>query len=157
MSFSLDRREWDIKTATGSDSPISLRALENYTERRIVNKTFRRTQGGQLNAFSHVGSYQEFSVPVDYVTSADATIVNSWWTSQTNLHLSINRNYPSGHQFPVRITNELNPLSENFESKFSILRGIVFLTTYDNSTPTIMNPFLLDNSSWGILDTNILG
>lgn len=152
-----ERHNWDLKTLVGSESPVSLHPTWDYLERNNKNKSFVRTQGGQLNAFTKVGNYNEYSLPVDYVTSASATLINSWWSSDSELELTVSRGI-GGQQFGinVKITNDLNPLNMYVENKYTAFKGLVFLTTYDNSGATF-SPLILDDPIFGTLDFNRLG
>lgn len=151
-----DRYTFWIKTATGSDTPLRLYPNWGYSERTVKTRQFKNSQGGQLNTYTLVGSYEEYSLPLNIVNGSDSTVINSWWETQTQLHFTINtsvtgqlewftlddaflglldKDYNPLIDFTVqenkvvRISNINKPFSVNRENRFTDFDGLVFLVT----------------------------
>lgn len=151
-----DRYTFWIKTAIGSDTPIRLYPNWEYSERTVKTRQFKRSQGGQLNTYTLVGSHEEYSLPLSIVNSSESTVINSWWETQTQLHFTINdsvtpydgyfilddsfwglldKEYNPLIDFViqsnkvVRISNVNKPFTVNRENKFTDFDGLVFLVT----------------------------
>lgn len=67
-----------------SADAIVLRPEFDYKESKTQIKNSKRTISGKN--FNYIfNNYQTFEVPVDYVHSDNAAIINSWWLSDTKL------------------------------------------------------------------------
>lgn len=148
-----DKYTWWVKTAVGSDTPIQLRPTWGYSEVDMQTKRFNTTQGGQLNIYSHVSSYQNYTLPLDFVNSEQSSIINSWWSTNTKLHFTVNDSF-TGNFFTVedsylglldksynplidyvvqtnltvRIQNINQPLNKYRGGRISDFQGNLFLT-----------------------------
>lgn len=155
--MTVNRKTFGLKTATSSDATISLYPTWGYTERQNKNKSFKRTQGQQLNAFSTVGGYTEYSLPLDYIGSSDAHTINIWWANQTQLSFLFNKNISGeASTVVVKVENQIKPFNQNVPGKFSSFMGTLILATVDNSTPVYPQFFTLDDPVLGVLGANIL-
>ena len=149
----MNRGTFRIKATTAPGSQfIELHPDFGYTETNEKARTFQRSIGGQLNVFSHVGSSQRFSLPLEFVTSSDVSLINSWWITQTLVNFEI---LPRGDFFilddailglldqtnnpladdtlsfvnTMRITNINRPFPSHVPQNFGTRRGILFLIT----------------------------
>ena len=152
-----NRYTYWVKTATGSDTPVQLYPNWGYKERGNVNKIFSRTQGGQLNAYSLVSSWQEFTLPLQ-VNSAIASNITSWWKTDTLVHFTLNSSvgaaefpgfftlddavfglldqsynplidFAETKDIPCRIASKTEPFPMNMKGQFNKFQGILTLTT----------------------------
>jgi len=149
----MNRGKFRIKATTANDSEfISLHPDWGYSEQNLKKRTLNRSIGGQLNAYTQVGSSQGFSLPLDFVTSSDVSLINSWWITQTLINFEI---FPKGDFFilddvrlglldqtfnpladnnlsfvnTMRISNINRPFPQHVHSNLGTRQGIIFLVT----------------------------
>ena len=130
----------------GSETPIQLYPTFSYKEEAIRNSSFDRTQAGQLNAYSIVGSSEQYMFPLDMINSEQANIITSWWLSNAKVDISFNNSEsfildnncygvlgesynPLGEKITSRIVNKIEPFQKvkgrytDFEGVLTILTG----------------------------------
>lgn len=151
-----DRNTFSIKTEAGSESTISLHPLWQYSERVIKDKNFYRTQAGRLNSFRKNGTYYEFNLPIDYVSSSDAHTINQWWEDQTDLNFILNENESDQQTITVRLTNLIKPFNTNVRGRPNQFKGNMILRS-STDVGLATQPFTLDDPVFGQLDDDTLG
>lgn len=53
--------------------------------------------------------YSKFEIPLNWVSSSDRTLMNSWWETNTNLEFYDDVEGAPSSFFDVRITNDIDP------------------------------------------------
>lgn len=75
-----------FQLGTTSSDAITLRPEFDYQERKLQIKNSLRTVSRR--GFNYIFSdYKRFDMSVDYVSGNNASIINSWWESDTKLLL----------------------------------------------------------------------
>lgn len=151
-----DRNTFSIKTAAGSESSIELHPGWSYSERVIKDKNFYRTQAGGLGSFRKNGTYYEFNLPIDYISSGGAHTINQWWNDQTDLNFIINEGEAEQQTVTVRVYNLTKPLDFNIRGLSNVFRGSLILRS-STDVGLIKQPFTLDDPIFGVLDDDTLG
>jgi len=120
------RTSFSLKTIASSETAISLHPDWGYLERNNTIKRFERTQGGQLNAYSLVSSWQAYSLPITFISSEYSSDITSWWKTDTLVNLNV-----GDGEVKCRISNKREPFPRNVRGRFSDFSGILNLTTVD--------------------------
>lgn len=118
-----------LKVLTSSDNPLQFYPSWDYHEKLIVHREFSRGQEGQLNIFQKVGTSNEYLLPSNFVSSADANVINGWWQSQSNLDLTVNSGDSTQLNYTVKIINRLIPFGTHVNGNFVNFYGAVILKT----------------------------
>lgn len=126
----MKRLNFYVKSLTSSDSPIEIHPTWGYSERNIIHKDFKYGQEAQLNSFRKVGSYQEHVLPIDFISSADANVINGWWANQTNVDFTYNKDESDETSVSVRIINSMIPFGFHVRGSFVSYYGSLILKTY---------------------------
>ena len=91
-------------------------------------RTDHRTKGGKLFVYKW-GSYQNFNLNLNWVTASDASLVNSWWDTNTKLLFFITSDTGT-EVHSVMIINDDTPFSQYNKPYNNYFGGKVELTTY---------------------------
>lgn len=86
-----------------------------------------RTKGGKLYRYKW-GGYNQFKFGLNYVSSSDAAIVNSWWDSNTEL-LFIDEDDATTLS-SVYLMNTTKPLTVRPKPYLEYSKGTINLSTY---------------------------
>lgn len=73
------------------------------------------------------GSFRRWALPVSYVNSSFAAVVNSWWLSNTQL---LFKSESSTAVYSVQITNDDKPLGKYVQPYDTLFAGSIELETY---------------------------
>jgi hypothetical protein len=118
-----------LKVLTSSDAPLQFYPTWDYYGKSVIHREFSRGQEGQLNTFMRAGSYNEFFLPSNFVSSADANTINGWWQNQSDLDLTVNSGDASQLNYTVKIINKMTPFGKNVEGSFVNYYGSIILKT----------------------------
>ena len=111
-----------------SGTAIQLYPEYDYAKKVIKNESNLRTKTGRQYIYQW-GTYTEFKFSVEWVTAANAAIVNSWYQSNTELRLFITSSTATEVN-SVRIQGKESPLAEYMKPYDNYYKGKLELTTY---------------------------
>jgi hypothetical protein len=144
------------------DSADSIRLYPSYNGFKYNEdnlQTARRTLKTERNSFRFAGSDRyEYTLPVEWVSSADVTQVESWWKAGTELTLSYGQTGVDSFftQTYVRITNNQKPFSARSSTSsegFISYNGTLQLKSSRTASQTTSGGwFILDDPVYGLLD-----
>ena len=142
-------------STVGSTGTFQIYPEWNFSEEIIVNRTQNRTIAGALNTYQLEGDFFRHSLPLTFVTSSDKSYLSYLWTEQTDIVFTINLS-SNPESLVCRITNTIEPFSQRERFQFDRFRGNIVLNSIRASSDPISGkfPFILDNSSLGLLDQN---
>lgn len=107
MSFILESlpTQWD--NSSYDVLSITLLPRRDFREMETINKAEHSTIGGRYVDFKYSEFYR-FNVPLQYVQSSDALLMNEWWQNRYDITFSYSLAFDvSTHT--VRITNGVQP------------------------------------------------
>lgn len=87
-----------------------------------------RSKSGRLRLYKW-GDYERFSLPLSFVPTSEAAIINSWWDTNTELLLFINSDSTIAVH-SVMILNKESPINEYQAPYQTYMKGIVKLEGY---------------------------
>jgi hypothetical protein len=90
---------------------IDLSVGYDYKSIRTLDRILARNLGGSLRIYTGPGSHRKFHLPASWVSSKDASSVNSWWQTGADLKLIENDDYPNSF-YSVRIVGNEQPLNQ---------------------------------------------
>lgn len=149
-----------------SGSSIRLYPSFDYSESIIRTGGVSRTIGGQLNAFRVAGGYFRVTLPLDFVSSSDASRLTDFWKTGSAFKFSEQAGAFVG-DMRARIVNTSKPFPTKPDANFDRYNGVLHLISVDdlyNPASSILEKgvfveqtLILDDSTFGILDENTLG
>jgi len=144
-----------ITADVGSVSPFEIYPTFDFSEEIIINRKINRTIAGQHNNYQLNGDYFRYTIPLEFVNSETRANIVDWWRNQNELLLTINLS-SSPESLLCRISNNVNPMPYRSRLQFDKYSGVLFLNSIRAATVTQGKkfPFILDNSSLGLLDQN---
>ena len=145
--------DFTLDSEQGS-AAITLHPEWSFQQRQTVIRNQHRSQGGALQTYDW-SNYLAFTVPLQFVSSADATQINSWW--QVNDSVFFTMNTEQGNTTALcKIVNTQLPLNQFHQPDQTLWRGTLFLEAIDNRG-YILQPFTLDDDVLGLLDQDYNG
>ena len=95
-----------------------------------VDKKDMRTKGGKLFTYvTATGNFTRFSLPTTYVSSSDVSIINSWFSTDTDLRFIESDDFPNSY-YTVRITGKVQPFTSFNKPYFrQFYKGSVVIET----------------------------
>lgn len=106
---------------------IDLIPSYGYEFTGVLDKIDVRTHGGLYS--KKINSYTSFVIPEDWVTVNQRSVVNSWWSTGTNLKFIENHTYASSF-YLVRIVGDEEPYQQYRYPNYDTLRtGELLLET----------------------------
>lgn len=137
---------------SGAQAPLVLHPTWAFKESRLISKAEDATVGGRFNTYTAGGNGYEWTVPLEFVNSADRAQINTWWSAQQELIFTVN----SYSDFPssciVRIANILEPLGQVIQPRGDLFRGGLILRQTRNLGLIKATGFILDDPVLGKLD-----
>lgn len=111
-----------INSSTG----LTIEPTHDYKEvDDKIEQVVRARSGKRYNYLW--SSFKKWSLPVVFVDSSFASIVNSYWSSNTNL---LFKNESSTSVFSVVITNNVKPIGELIKPYDNLYKGVIEVETY---------------------------
>lgn len=104
---------------------VKLQPEFDYDESFIKDETRHRSLTGAEFAYTW-GFYKKWKFSVEFVDSAGASQVNSWWQFNHDLKFRFLGNPPED----VRIVNRAQPFTKRMRGPFDLRRGVIELETY---------------------------
>ena len=150
--------KWLIDSITDSgNNPIELHPRQGFLENEPGRRTPHRMLGGNQQ-ITYWPTRKSWSVPLTWVTSADALRINTWWEDGDELRWTLNDS-ASPSTYPVFIVNQEKPLGQYHQVNRDFFQGVLMLEEKDDSAATPRGTFILDDDVYGLLDTdgNVLG
>ena len=89
-----------------------------YDFSETLDKQDIRTRGGSL--FSYItpaGSFHRFKIPMRFVNSSDVSLINSWFTTATDLRFIEDNTFTTSY-YTVRITGRVSPFTKFVQPYF---------------------------------------
>ncbi len=135
-------------------NPVTLAPEYGYQEREAQERADHRTLAGVRHEYLwHTRA--AFSVPLRYVTSADASRLNGWWRGRDTVAFT-----PAGSEFPTtwycKIGNGEVPFGRLIAPYRDLYEGALLLEATDAGGPH-PQPFVLDDAVMGLLDQTYNG
>lgn len=109
-----------------SSTGVSLDPTYEFERRDTKVEDQHRTRSGARYVYKW-GQYAKFKVPVEFVSSADASQVNSWWGANTKL---LFKNESDSTVFSVQIVNKNLPMGEYQQPYDDLFNGVIELEGY---------------------------
>ena len=91
-------------------------------------ETQHRTKGGKLYRYRW-SAYERFKFELSFVTSADASVINSWWENNAAL-LFLDEDLGFVAVTSVVITNKSQPMSTRIMPYTEFYKGVIELVIY---------------------------
>ena len=89
-----------------------------YTFDKTFDKKDIRTKGGKLFTYiTPASTFRRYKIPTTFVTSSDVSIVNSWFSTGTDLRFIEDDTYPNSY-FDVRIVGTSEPYNKFIQPYF---------------------------------------
>ena len=112
-----------------SDSSTSVTLSPEYDYEHLPSKIQSRRRGIDGTEYVYnFGTYTEFSVPVEHVTSSDREQLYSWWLNNTSLVWQEDAGVTS--EYTVRMTDDVFPLRKRNKPYFHQFMGTIKLSTF---------------------------
>ena len=144
-----------LTSTVGSTDTFQVNPDWGFSEEIVVNRNLNRTIAGQYNSYQLSGDYFRYSLPMTFVSSSDRQLMSGWWRDQTQLVFTINLS-SNPESLVCRIANTIEPFQTREQLQFNKFRGNMRLHSIRSSSTPLetRSPFILDNSSLGLLDQN---
>ena len=137
--------------ADSGTNPITLQPEWSFQQNQTAIRTQHRSQGGELQVWDW-SNYLAFSVPLQFVDSADATRINSWWQAGDPVALTLNSSEANSTVI-ARIVNQQLPLNQFHRPNQNLWQGTLFLEALNGGDVGFQDsPFVLDDDVMGLLD-----
>ena len=108
---------------------IDISAGYDYKNGKILDRILSRNIGGSLRVYTGPGSHRKFNIPISWVSSKDASAINSWWQTGTDLRIIENDDFPNSY-YNVRIIGDKQPLNRYQQAHFGeYLTGVLDMET----------------------------
>ena len=100
----------------------------NFTHN--IDKKDMRTKGGTLFTYvTATGNFSRFNLPTSFVSSSDVSIINSWFSTATDLRFIESDDFPNSY-YTVRITGRVEPFTSFNQPYFrQYYKGSVVIET----------------------------
>lgn len=120
-----------------------------FTEQQVQRRSQHRTQNGDLYTYPWI-RYLRFTVPLDFVNSAESSRINQWWQADALLTFTLDTS-ASVSTVLCRAVNGASPLNSRTAPYPDRYRGSLVLegVSAGGKTP---RPFILDDGVLGLLD-----
>ena len=93
-------------------------ATYGYTFERTFDKKDIRTKGGKLFTYiTPASSFRRFKIPMTFVASSDVSIINSYFSTGTNLRYIEDDTFPNSF-YEVRIVGVTEPFTQFIKTYF---------------------------------------
>lgn len=100
----------------------------NYSNFEKHNRTEHRTQGGKYYRYKW-GDFRTIKFSADWLDSSDASLVNSWWDSDSELLFFVTSDTAT-EVFSVMIMNDNTPFAQFNKPYDNYYKGKMELETY---------------------------
>jgi len=110
-----------------SDNQIELEPEYDFTRKDAKKETALRACGGTLWVYKW-GDWDQWKFGLTFINSNDASIVNSWWKSNTELQFYSSND--TSDVSTVLIRNKNTPLGKMQQPYTTLFRGMIELSTY---------------------------
>lgn len=110
-----------------SSTGIDVEPTWDYEDKTQKIEDRHRSRGAKEYVYKW-SEYSVFSVPVTYVSSEFKSIVNSWWSSNTNLQWM---EEGTSNVYNVRLVNDNVPIGKNIAPYTNQFEGVLELESYD--------------------------
>ena len=111
-----------------SATAIQLRPEYDYSDGKKIIESRSRTPVGTQYSYKW-GDYEQFEFSLNYVSEANASIINSWWDSRAELLFFVTSG-SSTDVYSVMIANTDKPLDGYNKPYDSYRKGKITLETY---------------------------
>lgn len=111
-----------------SATAVTLRPEYDFERDLVKIENRHRTKSGRLYTYLWA-TYPRFEFSVQYVSSASAALVNSWWSANTNLLFFITTSGAT-EVFSVQLTTKSRPLASFVEPGAQYYKGKILLEGY---------------------------
>jgi hypothetical protein len=128
-------------------SYITLNPEYDYAFPEIKDQVDHRSLSGVLFSYKF-NIIKKFEIPESFVNSSNRSLVNSWWSDNTELALF--EDFPDiGSGWKVRIINKEEPYPQ-FERPYFLTqhKGTLMLETIDETTVSEIGIFFGSNTPW---------
>jgi len=110
--------------------PIALLPEYGFAEQARVIKTEHRTLGGDLHTYVWE-KYFAWSVPLRFLPSSHADLLNWWWENQFNLLFTLDTS-DAESLYVCRIVNERQPIGRRIRPYNDLWEGVLELESVNN-------------------------
>lgn len=117
-----------FELGTSSADAIQLYPEYDYKDATKLIESKHRTKSGAQYSYRWA-DYERFEFSLEYVSEANASIINSWWNSRTELLYFISSG-GSTDVYSVMIMNNENPLDGYIKPYDSYRSGKLILESY---------------------------
>jgi|TARA_R110002020_G_scaffold225039_1_gene435047 hypothetical protein len=103
----------DVLLGVANSSYITFSNITGYEYNftHNVDKKDMRTKGGTLFTYvTATGNFSRFRLPTTFVSSSDVSIINSWFSTATDLRFIESDDFPNSY-YTVRITGAVEPFT----------------------------------------------
>lgn len=126
----------------------------DYALRRLENAERSRSLGAVRRQW-RFGKWYEATIPLRYVSNSDSLLFNQWWGDQARLALVWDLD-TSPETLYGHLINPEQPFAQLEKPYQDQWRGALFFGAENGAAKTSGSPLILDSSSYGLLDLNIL-
>ena len=120
--------ELEYQLGISSDTVVVIEPDWNYRQGKKQFRTETRAKDGTLYSYKW-GDYEKFSLSVQWASSSDAALVNSWWDDRTELLFFIVSGTAT-EVHSVMIMNNATPLAQHKKPYPDKYRGKIILESY---------------------------
>ncbi len=140
-----------IDSLTDTSCPVVLHPEFEFQARERAIRATHRTIGGVQMVYDWA-EYKAYTIPLNFVNSADAFRMNQWWRDNDILALWLDTSQDL-RTVEGRLTNQEVPLGQFNEPYVDLHKGVLMFeaTAADSYVKT---PFVLDDALRGLLDAN---
>lgn len=129
--------------------PIQLHPGWGFAEQQVQRRSQHRTQFGDLYTYPWI-RFSRFTVPLDFVNSADSSRINRWWRADMLLAFTLDTSAAISTVL-CRAVNDTSPLSSHAALYPDRFRGDLVLEGVSDGGQA-PRPFILDDAVFGRLD-----
>ena len=112
--------------------PITLNPTWDYQEMAQVLAAQNRTLGGNLSTYQWAKHF-EYAVPLVYLSTSYADLLNWWWENRFNLALTLNTSDTESIRV-VRIVNDRQPIGRRMQPYADQWQGLLQLESIDKGS-----------------------
>lgn len=112
--------------------PITLNPTWDYQEAAQVLAAQNRTLGGNLATYQWAKHF-EYSVPLQYIPTSYADLLNWWWENRFNLALTLNTSDTESIRV-VRLVNDRQPIGKRMQPYADQWQGLLQLESIDKGS-----------------------